>query len=90
VSKTGNHPDRIILLVDSYENLGTGLYLSDSDIAYLLQTGLEETRKELLILEGNGLLNLKKETGPSYGARLTTAGFAKVAWLKTTPRTNIH
>jgi hypothetical protein len=82
--------DRIVLLVAAYEDIGTGMYLSDLIIASMLHTRLEKIQKHLLILEDNGLLDLSKAVGPSYGVRLTAAGLAKAARLKIAHKTKIH
>ena len=84
-------PDKIILLLDEYEEIGTGMHLSDAVIARKLEVDIREIQEEMPLLESKGLLTRKKEekakeeTKRSYGAKLTVAGRAKVRWLKATP-----
>lgn len=77
----------MLLLVAAHEDTGSAMYLADQTIADQLNTELREIHKQLLILEDHGLLDLSKAMGPSYGARLTAAGLAKVEVLQETAQT---
>jgi uncharacterized protein (TIGR02391 family) len=81
--------DQMLLLVAAHEDAGSATYLSDQAIADQLNIDLREVQKQLLILEDNGLLNLSKAMGPSYGARLEAAGLAKVEVLQEAAKTQM-
>lgn len=66
--------DRILLVLLGHDDSGSPTFKMDKELAGELDLPLKHVQDQMLILESQGVVQMVKAFGPSYGARITSQG----------------